>query len=260
MLCCNIELVTVFPVTITHGINYTKPANTLFLRETQELKLQQQNGIIFHGRRISIISHCIVCDAPARSVVKYVKGHAGYVSCDRYTQKGYYTNVRLVLNELYAELRENESLGLQINKEHHLGESEFLALDIDIVYTFSIDHMHAVCLEIMKKLLMIWVVKYTTFNRRRYRIKNVHEMNYRIDFLYQLIPSDLFARRPIGRNMVYLPIERYKKDLLPIEYYNNFMCLSISMLILINSNSNVERISYAKNVLRFFINDWKFIW
>ena len=95
--------------------------------------MQQKNGIIFHGRRISIIIHFIVCDAPARSVVKYVKGHAGYCSCYRCTQKDYYTNLRLVLNELDAELRENESFGLQINEEHHLGESEFLALDIDIV-------------------------------------------------------------------------------------------------------------------------------
>ena len=56
--------------------------------------------------------------------------------------------------------------------------------------------MHAVCLGIMKKLLMIWVGKVTTFNHRRYRITNLHEMNYIIDFLYQLITSDLFARRP----------------------------------------------------------------
>ena len=180
---------------------------------------------------------------------------------------GYHTNGRLVLNELDAALRDNESFRLQINEEHHLGESEFLALDIDMVYAFSIDYMHAVCLGIMKKLLMIWIGKDTTFNHRRYRITNLHEMNYRIDFLYQFIPSDLFARRPRKIDHVsYWKATEFRlfllytghiilKDLLPIEYYNNFMCLSISMLILINSNSNVERISYAKNLLRFFIND-----
>ena len=48
-------------------------------------------------------------------------------------QQGYHTNGRLVLNELDAALRDNESFRLQINEEHHLGESEFLALDIDMV-------------------------------------------------------------------------------------------------------------------------------
>ena len=89
LLCCNIESVTVFPIAITHGMDCTKPANTLFLRETvQELKFLQRNGLIFHGQRISIIIHCKVCDAPARSMVNCVKGQSGYFSCDRCTQQG----------------------------------------------------------------------------------------------------------------------------------------------------------------------------
>ena len=73
LICCNIEPVTVFHVAITHVIDCTKPAKTLCLRETvQELKFLQRNGIIFHGRRISIIIQCIVCDASA--MMKFVKG------------------------------------------------------------------------------------------------------------------------------------------------------------------------------------------
>ena len=92
-----------------------------------------------------------------------------------------------------------------------------------------------ICLGTTKKLLMIRVGKDTTFNRGRYRITNLHDMNYRIDFLYKLIPSDLFARRPRKVDHVsYWKATEFRlfllytghiilKDLLPIEYYNNLM-------------------------------------
>ena len=273
LLCSNIYPETVYPVAITHGVDITKPNVTLFLRETiLEIKSLEENGIHYKGKHIRIKTDCIACDAPARSMVKCVKGHSGYYACDRCEQKGEYREGRVIFPELDASLRTNNSFRSQSNEEHHLNYSEFLKLDIDMVYSFSIDYMHAVCLGVMKRLLHIWLGKDSVFNHRIYRITNIREMNSRIELLIRSIPGNIFARRPRKIDHVsYWKATEFRlfllytghiilKDLLPIKYYNNFLCLSFSMLILLNSNSTKEKILYAKNLLHFFINDCETIY
>ena len=267
LLCSNISPETVYPVAITHGADTSKPNGTVFIRETLiEIKSLEENGLHFNGKHIRIKTDCIVCDAPARAMVKCVKGHAGYYACDRCTQKGDYREGRVIFPELDAELRTNDSFRSQLNEEHHLNNSEFLRLDIDMVHCFSIDYMHAVCLGVMKRLLHIWLGKDSIFNHRIYRISNIREMNSRIELLIRSIPGNIFARKPRKIDHVsFWKATEFRlfllytghiilKELLPSNYYNNFLCLNFSMLILLNSNSTREQILYAQHLLRFFIN------
>ena len=85
LLCLNIEPYTIFPVTFTYGIgNSTKPSNDDFMREmVDELKDIMHNGILINNLIIKITIKAIICDAPARSMIKHVIGHSGYSSCDR---------------------------------------------------------------------------------------------------------------------------------------------------------------------------------
>ena len=173
----------------------------------------------------------------------------------------------MTFTELDAQLRTNHTFRQQCNPEYHLNDSEFLNVDIDMISSFSIDYMHAVCLGVMKRLLNIWLGKDNIFNHRVYRIRNTREMNSRIDVLSKSIPSNIFARRPRKIDHIsFWKATEYRlfllytghiilKDLLPTTYYNNCMCLSCSMLILINPNTNSDEIAYAQKLLCYFVNE-----
>ena len=88
-----------------------------------------------------------------------------------------------------------------------------------------------------------------------------------IELLIRSIPGNIFASKPHKIDHVsYWKATEFRlfllytgliilKDLLPINYYNNLLCLNFSMLILLNYNSTREQILYAQHLLRFFINE-----
>ena len=95
LLSCNIQPITVFPVIITYG--KSKPTNNDFLNECiSEIKELIESGLNIFNRNIKIVLHSIPCDSPARSMIKCVKSHAAYYSCDRCTQPGERINGRIV--------------------------------------------------------------------------------------------------------------------------------------------------------------------
>ena len=69
-------------------------------------------------------------------MVKCIKSHAGYYSCDSFTQSGERINSRIVFKEIGAELRTNKSSINKTNEEHHLNtfDSPLLSLKIYIWY------------------------------------------------------------------------------------------------------------------------------
>ena len=51
-----------------------------FLEEYQQLA---QDGLHVDGKQLSVTIISFICDAPARSFLKCVKGHTGYYACER---------------------------------------------------------------------------------------------------------------------------------------------------------------------------------
>ena len=89
ILCAitNVSPVHVFPVALTYGPS--KPNNLDFLCETiTDLELLLQDGLLIDGDILPVCLKCIVCDAPARAMVKNVKLYAGYYGCDKCAQPG----------------------------------------------------------------------------------------------------------------------------------------------------------------------------
>jgi hypothetical protein len=70
---------------ISHRIGH----NDVLLQESvHEIDTLLQQGFNYHGRLISVNLKCIVCDAPAKAMVKGVKLFSGYYGCDRCNQTG----------------------------------------------------------------------------------------------------------------------------------------------------------------------------
>ena len=75
-----------FPVAITYG--NTKPTNLDFMQEVvADLQNLLTHGLQCGYRVITVALSGIVCDAPARTIIKSVKQYSGYHSCDKCDQK-----------------------------------------------------------------------------------------------------------------------------------------------------------------------------
>ena len=86
ILCtvCNIIPQQVIVVGLFCGI--TKPSDLDFLNDTiNELEDLLLNGLLFLEKTLPVSVKSIVCDAPARAMVKSTKLYSGYYGCDQCT-------------------------------------------------------------------------------------------------------------------------------------------------------------------------------
>ena len=260
----NVEPVVIVPVALTYGSS--KPADLLFLQDTvDDLNHLLEHGLNVDGKVIPVSLRCIVCDAPARALVKGTKLYSGYFGCDKCAQKGEWIG-RIVYPETRnLDLRTDLSFRSQSNVAHHHNDSPFCDLPIDIVSQFPIDYMHQLCLGVMRKLLLIW-----TKENRGVRISfgHVSEISDKLINLRSAIPSN-FARMPRALN----ELERWKatefrqfllytgqlvlKDVLRPELYAHFLCLSVASRILVSPTLVKAHWKYASELLVYFTEQGK---
>lgn len=192
VLCCvaNVTPSQVFPVALYGG--KAKPANMEFLSEAvHELGQLLNDGIIADGRHFRCVLKLIICDAPARCMVKCSKQYSGYFRCDKCCQKGEYVGI-MTYPDCEAPSPDDESFRSQSNMKHHNGISPFCQLPIDMIQCFPIDYMHQTCLGVMKRLLACW-----TGGSRKFRLSVTQkaQINTRLQVFRQSVTSD-FSRKP----------------------------------------------------------------
>lgn len=68
-----LEKVEPFPVGMYHGENKPTNSNMFLLRFIEEMKILQKEGLNFNGRIIKVNISKILCDAPAKSFILYIK-------------------------------------------------------------------------------------------------------------------------------------------------------------------------------------------
>ena len=77
----------VFPTTLTLG--ESKPTDLDFLNDSITcINELLNNGLQYNKKKLNIYLRCIVCDAPARAMVKSIKQFSGYYGCEICTQRG----------------------------------------------------------------------------------------------------------------------------------------------------------------------------
>ena len=255
-----LEPLTIFPVAILCG--ESKPANLDFLQDTiTDLNNLIQNGLECDNRIVSITVKCIICDAPARAMVKNVKLYSGFYGCERCSQKGNWHG-RMSYQECHdIQLRTDTSFRNFEQEEHHHENSPFSDLPIDMISTFSVDYMHLVCLGVMRRLLLLWI-------RGPKAVKlsagQVEEIIRKLLDLKANIPN-VFARKTRGLDI----IDRWKatelrqfllysgklalKGILRRDLYDHFMVLSVALCILVCPQRAVIHNNYANELLVYFV-------
>jgi len=202
-------------------------------------------GLTVGDQQVPVQLKYVVCDAPARAMIKSTKLYSGYAGCDKCTQMGKWLG-RITYPEMNSELRTDTSFRNQSQEEHHNGYSPFCDLPIDMVKHFPTDYMHQCCLGVMRKLIMTWMGRGRQCRNLGIRLSagQIDQISGRLQKLKQHIPA-VFARQPRGL----YEVDRWKatefrlfmlyvgkiglKGILQTELYNHFLAFSIALCILV---------------------------
>ncbi|CAC5413101.1 unnamed protein product [Mytilus coruscus] len=239
----NIKRSHVFQISFSVGTH--KPSNLDFFNDVvTDLGELFTSGIVFDGKHFQISISCIICDAPAKALVKNTKLYCGYYGCDKCMQRG------------------DESFRSQSQEEHHKGLSPVTQLPVDMIKQFPIDYMHQVCLGVVKRLILLWM----RGPRADFRLSAVlvGQISENLISMRKFIPKE-FVRKP--RSLI--EIDRWKatefrqfllytgafvlKDVLEPIYYRHFLALSIAVSILFSEKLTAEHSDYAQDLLEWFV-------
>jgi len=134
-----------------------KPENLDFINPLIEsFELLESKGILVDNVTYDFRISKILADAPARSLIKKVKNHNGYSSCERCQQEGNWVGKIVFPYEVCAP-RTNESFRLRKDSAHHVGISPFTSLKIDLVKQVPLDYLHLILLGVVRRLFRMWV-------------------------------------------------------------------------------------------------------
>lgn len=263
----------VFPIGIYFGYEKPKDSNTFLSDFIIEAKDLITNGLIVNQvkRKISINAYC--CDAPAKAFILKIKNHTGFSSCTRCTIDGKYINNRACFPYSKKKFTERTHQAYTNRVDDDFQTSQTLSVlnqlpGFNSVKQFSLDYMHLVCLEVMKKLMLLWVQKgplHVRLNSRK-----INELSLSLTSMNLNIASD-FSRKSRTMN----EIHRWKatefrlfllytgpivlKKILSDECYINFMALNISMIVLLSPDHS-SLIPYAKYLLDYFVKTFQKIY
>ena len=224
-----------------------------------------EDGLIIENRKIVIKIHAVVCDTPAKAFIKCTKGHSGYYSCFMCNIKGEHFR-KMTFSGSDNQLRSDYLFRKKANIEHHTGSSPLLELKIDMVKDFPADYMHLVCLGVVRRLLKMWK---DGFGDRRTTVGSlsISLITARLESMYNYIPKE-FARKT--RSFSFL--DRFKAtefrlfllyvgavaivDIVPEEYYKNFLLLQCGMTILLSPSLFKNNLLQASNLLNAFVDHY----
>jgi hypothetical protein len=261
ILCTISNLSPLQPFAVAFYCGTKKPSNLDFLKDfIEEMKHLMLHGLTVNGTVMGINLQCVICDAPAKALVKGTIQFNGTYGCDMCEQKGRYIG-RMVFLENNATRRTDESFRKQSNQLHHKQVSPFCDLPLDMVNDFPIDYMHQVNLGVTKRLILGWICGSLT---SRISAKQIESINERILELRKFMPKE-FVRKPRTLDVVLMwKAAEFRtflmytgplvlKDVLNKDQYIHFMSLSCGITILMHEQLALQHKDYANKLLHFFV-------
>ena len=154
-ILCSFYRFEPFIVALFCGSSNPSPVHDYLADFIQELQELCQNGITHDTITYRISVRSFICDAPARSYLKCIKGHSGYDSCERCTVHGSW-NGRVVFNsgEAFPSRTDQDFQYMMYEGTHQFDRSPLIDTGISCVKQFVIDYMHSVCPGVVKRILV----------------------------------------------------------------------------------------------------------
>lgn len=226
------------------------------------------NGVTVSDKKYNIKLKAIICDAPARAFVAYIKGHSGYFGCGKCTQEGEFIKNRICFPNLNSPIRTDTSFRCRLQEDHHTGTSILESIDFGMVSQIPFEYMHLVCLGVVRKIFNLWMK-----GDLKYRIPQ-SSINKLSEAFMGLAPciSIEFARKPRSlKELDKFKATEFRQILLytgpialsslPKHLFDNFMILHCAITILcapqIRDNSIYD---YANDLLKNFVHNFTVIY
>ena len=233
-----------------------KPSDQDFLKKIiQELQHLRASGL----NGWSIRERFVICDAPARALIKGIVQFNGRYGCDNCEVRGLFDGRMMFLEK--GTLRTDASFRVESNKLHHKCPSEFLNLPIDMIRQFPLDVMHCVDLGVTRRMLNYWK-EGPRRNRLTYtQLQRLSDMNEAVG---KHFPS-AFNRKPrrfdelkmwkateFRTFLLYVgPV--ILREVVDPTLYSLFVSLSVAISLLSNPRLVREHADYADTLLEYFV-------
>lgn len=241
-----------------------KPKCNDFLKHfVDELNTLISKGLKYDNKLLSIELGYFCCDTPAVSFIRGSKGHTGFSSCVKCTQRGIYLDNRLVFPNITKSDRTHEDYINRMDPEHHIQSSVLETIcGIDMIQCFPVDEMHIVHLGVVKKLVNFW--------NKKLNKQNIKLAETRIELAEKCRPKNEIRRqiRPLSEVTKYKAKEFRTillftgpiilKDLLETKYYNHFLILHSAMRKL--SICQQDDIPSIQKLLEKFVMEFKILY
>lgn len=265
----NLESNDPFVIGVFHGHSKPSSASDLlsdFIEEYLKIKIEK---FFYNNKQYEIKINKFIVDIPAKTFILCVKAHNAYFGCTKCITEGTFINRRMSFPDLNSNLRNNTDFRNNIYDDYHDSETPLLKLDIDVITQFPLDYMHLVCLGVMKKLLTFWTKGNMVVRLRKVDIVKI---NFSLKRLKKYISSSDFSRLPRTLDEV----ERWKatefrqfllysgpiilKNRLKHSLYIHFLSLHCAIRILATPQLCIVYNSFAKQLLKYFIDKFSFIY
>lgn len=254
---------------IYHGNEKPGSANEFLEEFITEAVAFVNNGVEINNIRIPFLLKAFICDAPAKSFVRYTKGHTGFFSCTKCMQKGEYLKGRTCFAKCNGKKRTDLNFLTKQQPAHHVGTSSLEKVpQFGMVSGFPLEYMHLLCLGVTKKLIVnLWL-----FGKAPNRLAPniVETMSNFYVTLEKSIPSE-FSRKPRSLNEV----KRWKatefrlflvytgpvvlKQYLSNEKYKHFLTLFVATRVFLDSSLN-EYNDFAHSLMVYFVKTFSRIY
>jgi len=256
-----------FIVAVYSGDSKPKNVNDFIKDFVQEVSSLVKNGLNIRQTFFKIEIIGFSCDTPARAFIKKCKGHGGFYSCERCETRGKTINHKRVYPSINSKLRTKRSFIKQRQREHHLdGRSLLLDIpDFDPVNSVFLDSMHLLYLGIMKWILQQLLGAKMRVNRKcklsQNKIKHFNSILKKFtrhiskEFQRKKLDLDSFAHWKATQFRFFLNYcgALVLRKILNKKMYHNFLLLVVACRILNDPELCVEKIIYARDLLRKFV-------
>ena len=240
-----------------------KPQDLDFLKDiVAEILTLSDRGVL--GKQVRLKN--IICDAPARALVKGIIQFNGRYGCDFCNVRGEHDGAMLFLTK--GQARTDASFRSKENTLHHKRDTPFEQLNIDMIKQFPIDPMHCVDLGVTKRLMLMWKEGPL---QSRISANMTNRISQSLVSIRHCIPY-LFNRKPRGleelklwkatefRTFLLYTGPVVLKPVLNADMYFHFLSLSVAMRILYSYLLVEQHLQFAEQLLIYFVEKSKQIY